>query len=68
MAEIVSASVLSEVGKLIDGDNFYDYTDSGADCFIEAQFKTNYAGVLDQVKFFINQLTNNTPFVGNLKL
>ena len=45
-----------------------DYEDSSATCFIEVQFKESYAVVLDSIKFFINNLNDNTPFVGNLVL
>ena len=45
-----------------------DMTDSTAtDCYFQIQYKPDHVGVLDEVKFFINQLTDKTPFNGNLK-
>ena len=57
-----------ELAKLIDEVNMIDMTDSTAtDCYFQIQYKPDHVGVLDEVKFFINQLTDKTPFNGNLK-
>lgn len=47
-----------------------DLEDSTAtNCYFQVQYKENHVGVLDEVKFFINQLTDKTPFIdGNLIL
>lgn len=64
----VTASAMDQVANLFDGDNLNDYVDSAASCFVEAQFLDSYVGVLDSIKFFINNLHDNTPFVGKLVL
>jgi hypothetical protein len=45
-----------------------DMEDStSTDCYFQVKYKQDHVGVLDEVKFFINQLTDKTPFNGNLK-
>jgi hypothetical protein len=66
--EAVTASAMDQLANLFDGNNLNDYVDSSASCFVEAQFKDSYVGVLDSIKFFINNLYDNAPFVGNLVL
>jgi len=56
----------AETAKVHDNDNLNDYTDGSSSCWIQMDFKPNYAGVLEQSKFFINNLLDNTPFVDNL--
>lgn len=55
-----------ELAKLIDGKNMIDMSDSSSNCYFQIQYKENHVGVLDEVKFFMNRLTNKTPFVDNL--
>ena len=44
-----------------------DMSDStGSDCYFQIQYKENHVGVLDEAKFFINNLTDKDPFVDNL--
>ena len=46
-----------------------EYTDSGANCFIEVAFPSTQVGVLDSVKILINNLnTSKAPFSGVTKL
>jgi hypothetical protein len=46
-----------------------EYTDSGANCFIEVAFPDAQVGVLDSVKILINNLnTSKAPFSGVTKL
>ena len=68
LAETITASNSDEVSKITDGDFLEDYSDSTSDCFIEISYKTSFVGVLDSIKFFINNLNDNTPFVDNLVL
>ena len=64
-----SASAADQAAKVHDGKLTADYTDSGASCFIQVQFKDEHVGVLDAVKFFIDNLaTSKAPFKDNLKL
>lgn len=74
--EVVSEDVLhsgtwtgtasdEELAKLVNGKNIIDVIDStSSDCYFQIQYKENHVGVLDEVKFFINKLTNKTPFSG----
>lgn len=57
----------TELAKLIDNKNMIDMQDStSSNCYFQIQYKENHVGVLDEVKFFVNTLTDKTPFVGNL--
>ena len=56
-----------ELAKLIDGKNMIDMSDStSTGCYFQIQYKENHVGVLDEVKFFINQLLDKSPFQDNL--
>lgn len=55
----------SELTKLTDGKNLIDLTDAtSTDCHFQVAYKENYAGVLDEAKFFINNLRDKTPYIG----
>jgi len=56
----------TELAKLIDGKNTVDMTDSNTDCHFQVQYKENHVGVLEQVKFFINEMIDKSPYVGSL--
>lgn len=57
-----------ELKKLSDGRNTVDMTDStSTDCKFQIAYKAAHVGVLDEAKFFVNDLLDKTPFVG-LKL
>ena len=56
-----------ELARLIDGVNMIDMSDSTkSNCYFQIQYKENHVGVLDEVKFFINQLTTKVPFNNEL--
>lgn len=64
-----TASAADQAAKVHDGKLTADYTDSSTSCFIQVQFKDEHVGVLDAVKFFIDNLnTSKAPFKGALKL
>jgi len=57
----------SELAKLTDNKNMVDMIDdTSADCYFQIQFKEAHVGVLEEVKFFINEMFDKTPYVGNL--
>ena len=57
----------SELAKLIDNKNMVDMVDdTNADCYFQIQFKEAHVGVLEEVKFFINEMFDKTPYVGGL--
>ena len=57
-----------ELAKLIDQKNMIDMIDeTSTDCYFQIQYKENHVGVLDEVKFFVNQLIDKSPFDGNFK-
>lgn len=75
--EVVSAGLLhdgtwtgtasdTELAKLIDGKNMIDMQDSNTECYFQVQYKENHVGVLDEVKFFINEMIDKSPYVGSL--
>lgn len=61
-----TSSTGDETAKVHDGNMKNDFTDSGSSCYIKMDFRTGYAGVLENAKFFINNLIDNSPFVDNL--
>ena len=40
--------------------------DSTSGCYFQIQYKEDHVGVLDEVKFFINEMTDKSPYVGGL--
>jgi len=61
------ASNTDQMAVLSDYNNIVDYSDSTASgCFFGMEFKQGHVGVLDEVKFFINNLYDKTPFANNL--
>ena len=56
----------SELAKLIDGKNMVDMLDSETQCHFQIQYKENHVGVLDEVKFFVNEMVDKSPYVGSL--
>lgn len=64
-----TAKVATEVSKLTDNIWPTEYTDSGANCWIELAFPDTQVGVLNSVKILINNLsTTKAPFAGVTKL
>lgn len=56
-----------ELDKLIDSDNMKDLKDTtSTNCYFQIKYKDSHVGVLNEVKFFITDLVNKTPYVGNL--
>lgn len=56
----------AELAKLIDNKNMIDMVDSSSSCHFQIQYKENHVGVLDEVKFFVNDLIDKTVFDGGL--
>lgn len=55
----------TELARLIDGKNTIDLTDStSSNCYFQIAYKTAHVVVLDEAKFFVNELSNKTPFIG----
>jgi hypothetical protein len=55
----------AELKKLVDGKNLVDLSDStSSDCHFQIAYKANHVGVLDEAKFFVNNLLSKTPFIG----
>jgi len=55
----------TELARLIDGKNTIDLTDStSTNCYFQIAYKTAHVVVLDEAKFFVNELSNKTPFIG----
>ena len=58
----------TELAKLIDSENMVDLKDTTtSNCYFQIKYKDSYVGVLNEVKFFITELIDKTPFVGGLK-
>ena len=55
-----------ELARLIDGKNMVDMVDSSTTCHFQIQYKENHVGVLDEVKFFVNEMVDKSTFVGTL--
>lgn len=49
-----TAAKADEYKKLHDDKNLVDYTDETEKCYFQIQYKENYAGLLDEAKFFVN--------------
>ena len=56
----------SELAKLTDDKNMIDMEDSSSNCYFQIQYKDDHVGVLDEVKFFINDLVDKAPYDGGL--
>jgi hypothetical protein len=57
----------AELARLLDDKLMIDMVDdTSSNCYFQIKYKENHVGVLDEVKFFINDLLDKTPFVGNL--
>jgi hypothetical protein len=42
-----------------DGENLSDYSDTSANCYFGLGVKEGYVGVLDEMKFFMNDFTRD---------
>ena len=56
----------AELAKLTDDKNMIDLIDNYSPCFFDIQYKKNHVGVLDEVKFFINDLIDKSVYDGGL--
>ena len=64
-----TGSVPAQVDNVLDDMWGSEYVDPNKNCFIELDFPTGQAGVLDTAKIIINNLnTNKTPYSGISKL
>jgi hypothetical protein len=56
----------TEIPKLTNDKNLIDYTDATSEnCHFQVKYKDNHVGVLNEVKFFVNDLNDKTPFIGS---
>lgn len=58
----------SELAKLNDGKNLDDYSDSSTPCYYQISADDSYVFQVDEVKVFINNLLDRTPYDANLRL
>ena len=58
----------SELAKLSDGNNLDDYSAGSSPCYYQISADDSYVYQVDQVKVFINNLLDITPYDSYLKL
>jgi hypothetical protein len=63
----LTSSNPSELYKLTDGDLSEDYEDSSVPCYIQFEYQDMFYASLDEVSFYINDMTSNTPYIDGLK-
>ena len=57
-----------ELEKLNDGNNLDDYTDTSAPCHFQLSADDLYVFQVEEVKVFINDLLDTTPYDSRLTL
>jgi hypothetical protein len=57
---------VSDANIAFDGSVFTRVDDNSNNCIVGMEFKENYVGSLQQVKYFINYITNRDQYEGNL--